>query len=185
VRLLRRAHTRKGLTVSALGCVVPVRIVPLRRADIGWRRGAAGSEARVCCNGGADDLLKVGGSTDDNGSLLGGSSRGLLCKDLDVDDRSQREFGGGLWEMVASTGIAFRRADLSRGLSAAEVRRRAVWWRWRLAATAGCFYPRCPRVNRWASMYRCVGELSRVSRLVLLVSGQVKGSVRAHPSRYR
>lgn len=41
-----------------------------------------------------------------------------------------------MWEMVASTGVAFQLADLSRGLSAAEVRRRAA--RWRLVAVAGC-----------------------------------------------
>ena len=39
-----------------------------------------------------------------------------------------------MWETVASTGVAFQRADLSRGLSAAEIRRQAArwWWRWLL-----------------------------------------------------
>jgi hypothetical protein len=45
---------------------------PLRRAGIGWRHGAAGQAALVCCNGREDDLLKVGGGTDGDGSLLGG-----------------------------------------------------------------------------------------------------------------
>nr|CAB3471028.1 unnamed protein product [Digitaria exilis] len=53
---------------------------------------------------------------------------------------------GGLWATVASTGVAFQRADFSRGLSAAEVRRRVA--RWRLAAAAGCSHPRRPRVKR-------------------------------------
>ena len=56
-----------------------------------------------------------------------------------------------MWETVASTGVAFQRADLSRGLSAEEVRRRAARWWWRLVAAAGCFHPRRPRVKRWAS----------------------------------
>jgi hypothetical protein len=34
-------------------------------------------------------------------------------------------------------------------------------------------------------MYRCVGEMSRLSRLVLLVGGLVEGSLSARPSRYR
>jgi hypothetical protein len=85
---------------------------------------------------------------------------------------------------VASTGVVFQRADLSQGLSAAEVRRQAVWWRWRLAAAVGRFHPQRPRVNRWASMYRCICELRRVLRLVLLISGQVEGSLSARPSRY-
>jgi hypothetical protein len=101
---------------------------------------------------------------------------------LDVGDRSQREFGGGLWETVALTCVAFWRADLSRGLSAAEVRRWAVWWRWRLAAAAGRFHLRRPHVKRWVSMYQCVGELSMVSRLGLLVGGRVEGSLSARPS---
>jgi hypothetical protein len=121
MRLLRRAHTRKGRTIAVLGCVVPVRVTPLRQAGngscgvggcgagarhphtagrqqqlrrrgawcrsasplrwagIGWRCGVAGLVVRVCCNGGADDLLKVGGGTDGDGSLLGGGSRGLPC----------------------------------------------------------------------------------------------------------
>jgi len=41
-----------------------------------------------------------------------------------------------MWETVASTGVAFQRADLSRGLSAAEIRRRAARWRWRLLRVA-------------------------------------------------
>jgi hypothetical protein len=49
-----------------------------------------------------------------------------MGKDLVAVDHSRREFGGGVWESAASTGIAFQQADLSRGLSAAEVRRQAV-----------------------------------------------------------
>jgi len=56
-----------------------------------------------------------------------------------------------MWETVASTGVAFQRANLSRGLSAAEVRQRAARWRWRLVAAAGCFHPQRPCVKRWAS----------------------------------
>jgi hypothetical protein len=38
--------------------------------------------------------------------------------------------------------------------------------------------------NRWASMYWCIDELSRVLRLVLLICGQVEGSLSARPSHY-
>jgi hypothetical protein len=89
VRLLRRAHTRERRTVAASGCVVPVRVVPLRQAGSGGCGiGGRGAGPPLPCGrpasaGGVVRPVRwpwyVGGGTDDDGSLLGGVSRGLPC----------------------------------------------------------------------------------------------------------